>query len=31
LETYLKYGYELIEVPRGSVEERIQFILNRLS
>ena len=31
LETYQKYGYELIEVPRGSVEERIQFILNQLS
>ncbi len=31
LETYQKYGYELIEVPRGTVEERIQFILSQLS
>lgn len=29
-ETYQKYGYELIEVPRGTVEERIQYILNQL-
>ncbi len=31
LETYQKYGYELIEVPRGTVEERIEFILNQLA
>jgi predicted ATPase len=30
-ETYLNFGYQLIEVPRGSVEERIQFILTQLS
>ena len=29
-ETYEKYGYNLIEVPTGSVEERILFILNQL-
>ena len=29
-ETYQKYGYNLIEVPRGTVEERMQFILNQL-
>ncbi|WP_264522277.1 AAA family ATPase [Flavobacterium sp. N1994] len=31
LETYQNYGYELVEVPRGTVEERIQFILNQLA
>jgi predicted ATPase len=31
LETYQKYGYELIEVPRGTVEERIHFILSQLA
>ena len=31
LETYQKYGYKLIEVPRGTVEERIQYILNQLA
>ena len=30
-ETYQKYGYHLIEVPTGTVEERILFILNWLS
>ncbi len=30
-ETYLNYGYELIEVPRGTVEERVNYILNQLS
>lgn len=30
-ETYQKYGYELIEVPRGTVEERIQYILSQLA
>jgi len=27
-ETYAAYGYDLIEVPVGTVEERIKFILN---
>ncbi len=31
LETYQKYGYELIEVPCGTVEERIQYILSQLT
>lgn len=31
LETYQKYGYQLIEVPRGTVEERIQYILRQLA
>jgi len=30
-ETYEKYGYNLIEVPKGPVSERIGFILERLS
>jgi predicted ATPase len=30
LETYQHYGYELIEVPKGTIEERIEFILNQL-
>lgn len=25
---YSEFGYELIEIPRGSVEERVRFILN---
>ncbi len=29
-ETYQKYGYNLIEVPKGTVEERIDFILEVL-
>ncbi len=29
-ETYQTYGYNLIEVPKGTVEERIDFILNQL-
>ena len=29
-ETYQKYNYELIEVPKSTVEERILFILNQL-
>lgn len=29
-ETYQTYGYTLIEVPKGTVEERIDFILNHL-
>lgn len=31
IETYEKYGYELIQVPRGTVEERIQYILSQLA
>ena len=27
VETYSEYGYELIEIPRAPVEERMQFIL----
>ena len=30
-ETYQIYGYSLIEVPQGTVEERIQFILKQLA
>lgn len=29
-ETYQKYGYQLIEVPKGTVDERIQFIFSEL-
>jgi predicted ATPase len=29
-ETYEKYGYNLIEVPKGTVEERIHYIINQL-
>ena len=29
--TYEKYGYEPIEVPKSSVEERTNFILNKIS
>jgi predicted ATPase len=28
-ETYKTYGYNLIEVPRGTVEERVNYILNQ--
>lgn len=31
IETYGKYGYQLIEVPCGTVEERIEFIFGHLS
>jgi predicted ATPase len=31
IETYEKYGYRLIEVPCGTVEERIEFIFGHLS
>ena len=31
IETYEKYGYQLIEVPCGTVEERIQFIFDQLA
>jgi len=30
VETYQKYGYELIEVPKDTVENRVQFVLNQL-
>ena len=30
-ETYQKYGYELIEVPTGSLNERITFILENVN
>jgi predicted ATPase len=29
-ETYQKYGYNLIEVPKGTVEERILYIVNQI-
>lgn len=29
-ETYLNYGYEIIEVPRDSVENRVNFILDNI-
>ena len=29
-ETYQKYNYNLIEVPKGTIEERIKFILRHL-
>ena len=30
VDTYIKYGYELHEVPKTSVEERFQFIINHI-
>jgi predicted ATPase len=30
VDTYTKYGYDLQEVPKTSVEERFQFIINHL-
>ena len=30
VDTYTKYGYDLHEVPKTSVEERFQFIINHL-
>jgi predicted ATPase len=30
-ETYQNYGYELIEVPKDTVDNRILFILDRIS
>lgn len=30
VDTYTKYGYELHEVPKMSVEERFQFIINHI-
>ncbi|MBY0487358.1 MAG: ATP-binding protein [Flavobacteriaceae bacterium] len=31
VETYQKYGYNLIEVPKGTVDERINYILETLN
>lgn len=31
LETYEKYGYSIVEVPRDTVENRVNFVLNHLS
>lgn len=31
IETYGKYGYEMFEVPRDTVENRVNFILEKLS
>jgi predicted ATPase len=31
IETYLNYGYELIEVPKDTVDKRILFILDKIS
>jgi predicted ATPase len=31
IETYLNYGYELIEVPKYTVDKRILFILDKIS
>jgi predicted ATPase len=30
-ETYQNYGYELVEVPKGDIEARINFILGKLN
>jgi predicted ATPase len=30
IETYEKYGYSLIEVPKDTIENRINFILNKI-
>ena len=30
VETYSKYGYELIEVPKETVDSRVRFILDRI-
>lgn len=30
-ETYLKYGYKLIEVPQDTVQNRVDFILNNIN
>lgn len=31
METYEKYGYSIIEVPKDTVENRVDFILNQLA
>lgn len=28
--TYKRYGYTLIEVPKGTVDERVTFVMNQL-
>jgi predicted ATPase len=30
VETYSDYGYELIEVPRAPVEERVEFVMGEI-
>ncbi len=30
-ETYLNYGYEIIEVPKENIENRVNFILNNIN
>ncbi|WP_134091401.1 AAA family ATPase [Olivibacter sp. XZL3] len=30
-ETYLRFGYQVIEVPRGGIADRVQFITNHLA
>lgn len=29
-ETYREYGYSIIEVPKGTIEQRVQFIINEI-
>jgi predicted ATPase len=31
METYQKYGYSIIEVPKDTVEKRVDFIVKRLA
>lgn len=31
VETYEKYGYRLLELPRLSVEERVEFMLSEIT
>ena len=31
METYQKYGYSIIEVPKDTVENRMEFILNQIA
>jgi predicted ATPase len=28
--TYLEFGYELVEIPKASVEERVRFVVHRI-
>jgi hypothetical protein len=30
VETYSDYGYELIEVPRAPIEERVEFVIDEI-
>ncbi|HKJ42862.1 MAG TPA: AAA family ATPase, partial [Sunxiuqinia sp.] len=30
-ETYLELGYQLIELPKASIDERVQFIINDMT